>query len=78
MSRTDVPSEIQWSSNVLFLFIIEFVPLLALIAQMLTRCGIHWAYISLYLVPLGAITLLVMPAMPSQRFGEKKDREQNK
>ena len=43
--------------------------------------GIHWAYIFIVFVPLGAITLLVMLAMPSQRFGEKvienseKDKE---
>ncbi|KEQ44417.1 putative aminopeptidase C [Streptococcus oralis] len=43
--------------------------------------GIHWAYIFIVFVPLGAITLLVMLAIPSQRFGEKviehskKDKE---
>ena len=33
--------------------------------------GVHWAYIFIVFVPLGAITLLIMLAMPSQRFGEK-------
>ena len=43
--------------------------------------GVHWAYIFIVFVPLGAITLLIMLAMPSQRFGEKvienseKDKE---
>ena len=42
--------------------------------------GIHWAYIFIVFVPLGAITLLVMLAMPSQRFGEKviENSETNK
>ena len=58
-----------------------FVPLLALIVRRLRDVGIHWAYIFIVFVPLGAITLLVMLAMPSQRFGEKvienseKDKE---
>lgn len=58
-------------SMCIILFIIEFVPLLALIVRRLRDVGIHWAYIFIVLVPLGAITLLVMLAMPSQRFGEK-------
>ena len=33
--------------------------------------GVHWGYIFIVFVPLGAITLLIMLAMPSQRFGEK-------
>jgi len=33
--------------------------------------GVHWVYIFIVFVPLGAITLLIMLAMPSQRFGEK-------
>ena len=55
----------------IILFIVEFVPLLALIVRRLRDVGIHWAYIFIVFVPLGAITLLVMLAMPSQRFGEK-------
>lgn len=68
-------------SMCIILFIIEFVPLLALIVRRLRDVGIHWAYIFIVFVPLGAITLLVMLAMPSQRFGEKvienseKDKE---
>lgn len=68
-------------SMCIILFIIEFVPLLALIVRRLRDVGIHWAYIFIVLVPLGALTLLVMLAMPSQRFGEKvienseKDKE---
>lgn len=58
-------------SMCIILFIIEFVPLLALIVRRLRDVGIHWAYIFIVFVPLGAITLLVMLAMPSQRFGEK-------
>ncbi|MBU0453491.1 DUF805 domain-containing protein [Streptococcus oralis] len=58
-------------SMCIILFIVEFVPLLALIVRRLRDVGIHWAYIFIVLVPLGAITLLVMLAMPSQRFGEK-------
>ena len=58
-------------SMCIILFIIEFVPLLALIVRRLRDVGIHWAYIFIVLVPLGALTLLVMLAMPSQRFGEK-------
>ena len=43
--------------------------------------GVYWAYIFIVFVPLGALTLLIMLAMPSQRFGEKvienseKDKE---
>ena len=33
--------------------------------------GVHWAYIFIVFVPLGALTLLIMLAMPSQRFREK-------
>ena len=67
-------------SMCIILFIIEFVPLLALIVRRLRDVGIHWAYIFIVFVPLGAITLLVMLAMPSQRFGEKviENSETNK
>ena len=58
-------------SMCIILFIVEFVPLLALTVRRLRDVGIHWAYIFIVFVPLGAITLLVMLAMPSQRFGEK-------
>lgn len=58
-------------SMCIILFIVEFVPLLALIVRRLRDVGIHWAYIFIVFVPLGALTLLVMLAMPSQRFGEK-------
>ena len=58
-------------SMCIILFIVEFVPLLALIVRRLRDVGIHWAYIFIVFVPLGARTLLVMLAMPSQRFGEK-------
>ena len=61
------------------LFIVEFVPLLALTVRRLRDVGFHWAYIFIVFVPLGAITLLIMLAMPSQRFGEKviKNSEKN-
>ena len=64
-------------SMCIILFIVEFVPLLALIVRRLRDVGIHWAYIFIVFVPLGAITLL---AMPSQRFGEKviENSETNK
>lgn len=67
-------------SMCIILFIVEFVPLLALIVRRLRDVGIHWAYIFIVFVPLGAITLLVMLAMPSQRFGEKviENSETNK
>ena len=68
-------------SMCIILLLVEFVPLLALIVRRLRDVGIHWAYIFIVFVPLGALTLLVMLAMPSQRFGEKvienseKDKE---
>ena len=67
-------------SMCIILFIIEFVPLLALIVRRLRDVGIHWAYIFIVFVPLGAVTLLVMLAMPSQRFVEKviENSETNK
>ena len=67
-------------SMCIILFIVEFVPLLALIVRRLRDVGIHWAYIFIVFVPLGAVTLLVMLAMPSQRFGEKviKNSDKNK
>ncbi len=71
-------------SMYIILLLVEFVPLLALIVRRLRDVGIHWAYIFIVFVPLGALTLLVMLvmlAMRSQRFGEKvienseKDKE---
>ena len=68
-------------SMCIILLLVEFVPLLALIVRRLRDVGIHWAYIFIVFVPLGAVTLLVMLAMPSQRFVEKvienseKDKE---
>ena len=59
-----------FSMCIIFL-LVEFVPLLALTVRRLRDAGIHWAYIFIVFVPLGAITLLVMLAMPSQRFVEK-------
>ncbi|RSK15802.1 DUF805 domain-containing protein [Streptococcus oralis] len=58
-------------SMCIILFIVEFVPLLALIVRRLRDVDIHWAYIFIVFVPLGALTLLIMLAMPSQRLGEK-------
>jgi len=58
-------------SMYIILLLVEFVPLLALIVRRLRDVGIHWAYIFIVFVPLGAVTLLVMLAMPSQRFEEK-------
>ena len=58
-------------SMCIILLLVEFVPLLALIVRRLRDVGIHWAYIFIVFVPLGAVTLLVMLAMPSQRFREK-------
>ena len=67
-------------SMCIILFIVEFVPLLALIVRRLRDVGINWAYIFIVFVPLGAVTLLVMLAMPSQRFEEKviKNSDKNK
>ena len=66
-------------SMYIILLLVEFVPLLALIVRRLRDVGIHWAYIFIVFVPLGAVTLLVMLAMPSQRFEEKviKNSEKN-
>ena len=58
-------------SMYIILLLVEFVPLLALIVRRLRDVGIHWAYIFIVFVPLGALTLLIMLAMPSQRFEEK-------
>lgn len=58
-------------SMYIILLLVEFVPLLALIVRRLRDVGIHWAYIFIVFVPLGALTLLIMLAMPSQRFREK-------
>ena len=67
-------------SMYIILLLVEFVPLLALIVRRLRDVGIHWAYIFIVFVPLGAVTLLVMLAMPGQRFGEKviENNETNK
>ena len=67
-------------SMCIILLLVEFVPLLALIVRRLRDVGIHWAYIFIVFVPLGAVTLLVMLAMPSQRFEEKviKNSDKNK
>lgn len=58
-------------SMYIILLLVEFVPLLALIVRRLRDVGLHWAYIFIVFVPLGALTLLIMLAMPSQRFREK-------
>jgi hypothetical protein len=55
----------------IILFIVELVPLLALTVRRLRDVGVHWAYMFIVCVPFGALTLLIMLAMPSQRFGEK-------
>lgn len=62
------------------LFIVEFVPLLALTVRRLRDVGFHWAYIFIVFVPFGGLALLVMLAMPSQRFREKliENSEKNK
>ena len=62
------------------LFIVEFVPLLALTVRRLRDVGFHWAYIFIIFVPFGGLALLVMLAMPSQRFGKKliENSEKNK
>lgn len=62
------------------LFIVEFVPLLALTVRRLRDVGFHWAYIFIVFAPFGGLALLVMLAMPSQRFGEKviENSEKNK
>lgn len=67
-------------SMYIILLLVEFVPLLALIVRRLRDVGIHWAYIFIVFVPLGAVTLLIMLAMPSQRFAEKviKNSDKNK
>ena len=52
-------------SMYIILLLVEFVPLLALIVRRLRDVGIHWAYIFIVFVPLGALTLLIMFAMPS-------------
>lgn len=58
-------------SMYIILLLVEFIPLLALTVRRLRDVGIHWAYIFIVFVPLGALTLLIMLAMPSQRFREK-------
>ena len=58
-------------SMCIILFIIEFVPLLALIVRRLRDVGIHWAYIFIVFAPFGGLALLVMLAMPSQLFEEQ-------
>ena len=58
-------------SMYIILLLVEFVPLLALTVRRLRDVGVYWAYIFIVFVPLGALTLLIMLAMPSQRFREK-------
>lgn len=54
-----------------FLAAILMLPSIAVTVRRLRDVGIHWAYIFIVFVPLGALTLLIMLAMPSQRFREK-------
>lgn len=67
-------------SMYIILLLVELVPLLALTVRRLRDVGVYWAYIFIVFVPLGALTLLIMLAMPSQRFGEKviKNSDKNK
>ena len=67
-------------SMYIILLLVELVPLLALTVRRLWDVGVYWAYIFIVFVPLGALTLLIMLAMPSQRFGEKviKNSDKNK
>ena len=67
-------------SMCIILLLVELVPLLALTVRHLRDVGFHWAYIFIIFVPFGGLALLVMLAMPSQRFGEKliENSEKNK
>lgn len=65
-------------SMCIILFIVEFVPLLALIVRRLRDVGIHWAYIFIDLVPIvGAIALIVMLAWPSKKDEDTDTEEQD-
>ena len=65
-------------SMCIILFIIEFVPLLALIVRRLRDVGIHWAFIFIALVPLvGPIALIVMLAWPSKKDEDADTEEQD-
>lgn len=65
-------------SMCIILFIVEFVPLLALIVRRLRDVGIHWAFIFIGLVPIvGAIALIVMLAWPSKKDEDTDTEEQN-
>ena len=67
-------------SMCIILLLVELVPLLALTVRHLRDVGFHWAYIFIIFVPFGGLALLVMLAMPSQRFGKKliENSEKNK
>lgn len=50
----------------IILFMVLFIPRLALKVRRLRDAGLHWAFIFLYFVPMGGIALLVLLAMPSK------------
>lgn len=50
----------------IILFIVLFIPSLALKVRRLRDAGLHWAFIFLHFVPMGGLALLVSLAMPTK------------
>ena len=50
----------------IILFMVLFIPSLALKVRRLRDAGLHWAFIFLHFVPMGGLALLVLLAMPTK------------
>ena len=64
--EVDPISGVAILSLYIILFMVLFIPSLALKVRRLRDAGIHWAFIFLYFVPMGGIALLVLLATPTK------------
>ena len=62
----DPISGVAFLSLYIILFIVLFIPSLALKVRRLRDAGLHWAFIFLHFVPMGGLALLVSLAMPTK------------
>ena len=64
--EVDPISGVAILSLYIILFMVLFIPSLALKVRRLRDAGFHWAFIFLHFVPMGGLALLVLLAMPSK------------
>ena len=64
--EVDPISGVAILSLYIILFMVLFIPRLALKVRRLRDAGLHWAFIFLHFVPMGGLALLVLLATPSK------------